>query len=332
MELTRRNFLKTCAAAGVAVTTASCLPGMHLAEAAGKDGGKMKYPENMQVPYSTGRDVPTIVMPKDACDTHHHIYDPVHFPYLPTDKRNQPPATVEIYRMLQHRLGLTRNVIIQPSAYGTDNSCILAAAREMGKKTTRAVVVVDPKISDHELETMAEQGACGIRYNVSRGAKLESAVLKRMADRIRGLGWNIQFWMPADMTVEFADTLKMLPVPLVFDHRGHLPQTQGTAHPAFQVITELMRDGRGWVKLSGLYQDSNGENNYADTVAVGQAYVAAEPSRVIWGTDWPHPSEFSAKKDMPNDAQLLNLLAAQAQDEQMRHRILVENPAELYHF
>lgn len=98
------------------------------------------------------------------------------------------------------------------------------------------------------------------------------------------------------------------------------------------MIVELMKSGKGWVKLSALYHDSNGADDYADTVAVGRAYVEAEPSRVVWGTDWPHPSEFTAKKDFPNDAHLLDLLAVQAADEKIRHRILVENPAELYKF
>jgi predicted TIM-barrel fold metal-dependent hydrolase len=93
-----------------------------------------------------------------------------------------------------------------------------------------------------------------------------------------------------------------------------------------------MQEGKAWVKLSALYHDSNLKNDYADTLTVGKAYVKAVPQRVVWGTDWPHPSEFSAKKDMPDDAHLLDLLALQAPDEVIRQQILVTNPAELYHF
>jgi len=331
MDLSRRDFIKGGAVACLSIAAGPYLTQM--VEAAEKGGTKyMKFEQNVQVPYSTGRDIPTISMPEGACDVCHHIYDPVRFPYLPDDIRNQPPATVDVYRMLQRKLGLTRNVIIQPSAYGTDNRCLLDALNHMGKENSRAIAVVDEQISNKELEKMAEKGVCGIRYNVSRGADFNSAAILKMADRIKGLGWNMHFWMPADTTVAAEEMLQQLPVPIVFDHRGHLPKGVGIDHPAFTVITRLMGEGKAWVKLSALYHDSKIENDYADTVAVGKAYVDFEMNRVLWGTDWPHPSEVSARKELPNDAHLLDLLAKQAPDEKIRKRILVDNPAELYHF
>lgn len=94
-----------------------------------------------QVPYCAGRNFPKYHIPKGACDCHHHIYDPVRYAYQPSDTRNQPPSTVDVYRMLQKKLGLSRNVIVQPSAYGTDNRCTLDALRAMGKEQTRAIVI-----------------------------------------------------------------------------------------------------------------------------------------------------------------------------------------------
>jgi D-galactarolactone isomerase len=331
MYLSRRDFIKGSAAACLSIAAGPYFTQM--VEAAEKGGTKsMKFEQNLQVPYSIGRDVPTISVPEGACDVCHHIYDPVRFPYLPDDIRNQPPATVDVYRMLQRKLGLTRNVIIQPSAYGTDNRCLTDALKQMGKRNSRAIAVVDEKISNQELEKMDKQGVCGIRYNVSRGADFDSVKILKMADRIKDMGWNMHFWMPADTTVAIADTLYKLSVPIVFDHRGHLPKGVGIEHPAFGIITRLMGDGKAWVKLSALYHDSKLENDYIDTVAVGKAYVDFEPKRVLWGTDWPHPSEVSARKELPNDAHLLDLLAKQAPDEKIRNQILVDNPAELYHF
>ncbi len=111
----------------------------------------MKFETGLQVPYSTGRNVPTIHIPENACDCQHHIYDPVRFAYMPEDTRNQPPATVDVYRMLQRKLGLTRNVIVQPSVYGTDNRCTLDALKQMGKNA-RAIVVIDDMLSEKRIK------------------------------------------------------------------------------------------------------------------------------------------------------------------------------------
>ena len=327
-HISRREFLKL--SAGAAVGTAVLLSPL-AALATEEREAKMKFTENLQVPYCTGRSVPQIAVPMNACDCAHHIFDPVRFPYKTDDVRNQPPAGVDVYRLLQKKLGLTRSVVVQASAYGTDNSCLVDALKQLGDNS-RGVAVVPYDVSDNELADLHAAGVRGLRYNVSRGAKLEPEKLLRMADRIKSLGWHMAFWVPADIAVNFADLFHKLPVPVVFDHRGHLPAEQGIRHPAFAMIAELMKSGKGWVKLSALYHDSNGADDYADTVAVGKAYVEAEPSRVVWGTDWPHPSEFTAKKDFPDDAHLLDLLAVQAADEKIRHRILVENPAELYKF
>lgn len=286
--------------------------------------------KGIQVPYSTGRNYPKLTMPEHACDSHHHIFNPVQFPYSDTDVRNQPPATVDVYQMLQKKLGLTRNVIVTPSAYGTDNSCTMDALRQMGKNA-RAVVVVDESISDDELKRMDQAGVRGIRFNVSRGSSCDEGMIRRMADRIAGLEWSMDFWMSADTTVEKARVLEELPCTVVFDHRGHLPADQGVRHEAFSIICELMKKEKVYVKLSALYHDST-EADHSDTIAVGRAYVDACADQVIWGTDWPHPSEFSAKRDMPNDADLLDALAVQAPDEADRKKILVDNPARLFRF
>ena len=286
--------------------------------------------KGMQVPYSTGRNYPLLTIPENSCDSHHHIFNPVEFPYVDTDVRNQPPATVDAYRMLQKKLGLTRNVIVTPSAYGTDNRCTLDALKKMGKNA-RAVVVVDDKITDKELEQMNQMGVRGIRFNITRGGSGDEETIRTLAERIAGLGWHVCFWMSADTTVNFADFLKSLPCPVVFDHRGHLPADTGTAHKAFRIITDMMQEGKAWVKLSALYHDSR-YADFHDTIAVGKAYVNEAPDQVLWGTDWPHPSEYTAKKDMPNDADLLDALLFQAESMENVKKILVTNPERLFGF
>jgi D-galactarolactone isomerase len=127
------------------------------------------------------------------------------------------------------------------------------------------------------------------------------------------------------------DLWNRLPMPLVFDHMGHLPQPQGINHPAFTVLRRLIDKGRTWVKLSGAYIDTKvGPPAYADTTKVAQAFAKAAPERMVWGSDWPHPGlPFDNK---PNDALLFDLLSEWVRNETDRHRILVENPEMLYGF
>lgn len=286
----------------------------------------------LQVPYCAGRRFPTLPVPANACDCHHHIYEPVRYPYVPEDVRNQPPAGVDAYRLLQKRLGTTRNVIVQPSAYGFDNTCTLDALRQMGD-SARGIVVINDTISDSELEAMHVLGVRGIRFNIANGGAKDRDAMMRLAQRVQPLGWHVQFWMSATDTVELEPFLSELPTPIVFDHRGHIPQPEGAAHPAFKAICQLIDQGKAWVKLSGLYHDTQaGDPTYADTVAVGKAFADFAPERMVWGTDWPHPSIFSERKPWPDDAAMLDLLAEQAPDEKTRQRILVTNPEILYGF
>ena len=286
----------------------------------------------LQVPYSAGRQRPTIPVPENACDCHHHIYEPVRFPYVPEDVRNQPPAGVDAYRLLQKRLGTTRNVIVQPSAYGFDNACTLEALEKMGD-SARAIVVIPESITADELDAMHALGVRGIRFNTASGGPKDYAAMQRLACRVHDWGWHVQFWVSAQDIVEVESFFSTLPNPLVFDHRAHLPQAEGIAHPAFRVICNLIEQGKTWVKLSGLYHDTKfGEPGYADTVSVGKAFAEFAPERMVWGTDWPHPSIFSERRPWSDDANMLDLLAEQVPDESIRHRILVTNPEILYGF
>ncbi|MFM9278848.1 amidohydrolase family protein [Paenibacillus jiagnxiensis] len=284
------------------------------------------------VPHSAGTNVPSIAIPDHACDCHHHIYDPLRFPYNPEDKRGQPSSTVQYYRKLQTRLGTTRNVIVTPSAYGTDNRCTLDALLQMGSNS-RAVVVVDSSVTEAELSNMHDFGVRGIRFNISTGAPKDFALIQSLAERIADFGWHIQFWMKADDTVEMSELLNKLACPIVFDHLGGIPLSVGIRHPACKIMCSLMEQGKAWVKLSGLYHLSlEGPPYYSDTLPLAAAFIETAPERVIWGSDWPHPSMYSAGKPMPNDADLIELLAVQSSNQEIFYKILVDNPARLYNF
>ena len=282
-----------------------------------------------QVRYSSGTAAATLKAPANACDCHMHIYDS-RFPVAANATLRPPDALVEDYRMLQQRTGTTRNVVVTPSTYGTDNSCTLDAMAKIGA-TARGVAVVDTSVSDDELKRLAGLGIRGIRFNLVQSGATTVDMLEPLAKRVNELGWHVQIHMLGDQIVQIADLLQRLPSPIVFDHMGRIPKDVGVEHPAFRVIVGLAEKGRAWVKLSGAYMDTKvGPPTYADSTKLAQAFAKAAPERMVWGSDWPHPTEKLENK--PDDAILFDLLAAWAPDDGLRQRILVDNPATLYGF
>lgn len=287
-----------------------------------------------QVPFSTGRLRPKLKVPQNVCDCHHHIYNPVEFPCDLMDERNQPPATVECYRLLQKRLGLTRNVIIQASAYGTDNSCLLNALNIMGTKNTKGIAVCRSDVQESDLEKMDHMGIKGLRVNLASQLKINTIdEIIPLSEKIDQFGWHMQFWINPNDIKELYPVLKKIKCDKVFDHRGHIPAEEGLNHPAFNILSTLLEDGKTWIKLSGLAHDTKvGAPTYSDTVLVGRSFVKLAPDRMLWGTDWPHPSSFTNLEKFPDDAHLLDLLAEQALTEENLYKILVTNPEKLYGF
>ena len=287
------------------------------------------------VPNSAGTEAPKLKAPANACDCHMHIYDGDRFPPARPgpQSRMQDNAAVAQYRLLQGRIGTTRTVIVQPAAYVIDNRVTLDGTAQLGSANTRGVAVVHPTVTDAELKTMADRGIRGIRFTVfdPRSAAVSIDMIEPLAKRVADLNWHIQIHMRADQIVENAALLESLPTQVVFDHLGRLPQPAPLDHPAFGIIRRMLDRGRTWVKLSGAYMDTNtGPPTYADKLAVAQAYIAAAPERVVWGSDWPHPTEKPEHK--PDDAALFDLLAEWAPDAAQRQRILVSNPEALYGF
>ena len=276
--------------------------------------------------WSAGIEAPRTVAPAGAADCHHHIFDK-RYPSVP-GMRDVPDASIEDYRALQKRLGLTRNVIVQSSVYGTDNSLLVDSLRVFGSQA-RGIAVVNESVTDAELKKLHDAGVRGVRFVLIRGNATSVGMLAPLSKRINDLGWHVDIHAPAGQYVEIADELRKLPSPIVFDHLGRVPQPAGDSHPAFAVFSELLDKGRAWMKLSGAYQDSKlGPPDYSDSSKLAATYVSRWPEPVIWGTDWPHPS--TANK--PNGAVLFDLLAAQAPSEAARRRILVDNPAALFGF
>jgi D-galactarolactone isomerase len=281
------------------------------------------------VKWSTGTEAPKLKAPANATDCHHHVYD-AKYPVDPKATLRPADALVDDYRALQKRIGTTRNVLVQPSTYGTDNRCHLDALKAFGP-TARMVAVVNDSVSTEELKRMHALGVRGIRFNLAFAGATTPEMLEPLSKRVNDLGWHIQINASAAKIMEVMPILERLPSPIVFDHLAHIPQPDGVNDPLYAKVRALMDKGRTWVKLSGAYADTKvGHPTYADSSAVARAYAKAAPERCVWGSDWPHPTEHT--KQLPDDAVLFDLLSDWVPDEKARHRVLVENPAALYDF
>lgn len=284
------------------------------------------------VPHSSGTRKPAVAAPEGACDAHIHVYDR-RFPLHGSPDAMLDNATADDYRLLQQRIGTQRTVVVQPRVHGTDNSVTLAAIQALGAERTRGVAVVRPEVSDAELERLHAGGIRGIRFTLytPANAATDFAMVEPLAHRVHAFGWHVQLHWSAAQIVEHSALLARLPCTIVLDHLARMPLPDAQAHPAFDVVSRLLDSGSTWIKLSGAYLDSQvgAQGGYADTTGVAQAWVRRAPERMVWGSDWPHPTEREAR---PDDAQLFDLLGQWVPDEAERHRVLVDNPARLYDF
>jgi predicted TIM-barrel fold metal-dependent hydrolase len=257
-----------------------------------------------------------------------HVYDADRFPPPRPGSRMTANALVADYRHFQQRIGTSRVVVVTPAAYHTDNEVTLDAIAQLGAQA-RGVAVVHPTVTDDELQRMTDGGVRGIRFTQfdPKTATTTMDMIEPLARRVQALGWHVQIHLRADQIVAAEDFLLGLPGTIVFDHLGRLTPPEGLSHPAFRIIRRMLDSGRTWMKLSGAYF-FGGPPAYAEAGNVARAYIAAAPERMVWGSDWPHPTE----KEKPDDAALFDLLGDWAPDDATRHRILVENPAQLYGF
>ena len=279
------------------------------------------------VRWSGGTERPKLKPPPNACDCHHYVYDRRY----PIDRRGirfPGDASVADYRALQRRLGVARQVIVQPSTYGLDNRVTLAALAASGPNA-RAVLVVADSVSDDELRRMHERGVRGVQFNFAPHGPTTPAMIEPLSRRINEFGWHIEVNVWAAQLPETVPILARVPSPIVLDHLGHIPEPEGVRHPLFAMVRGLIDRGRAWVKLAAPYDATKtGPPSYADSSALARAYVEIAPERVVWGSNWPHPGE----DPKPDDALLFDLLVDWVPDEKLRQRILVENPAALYDF
>jgi D-galactarolactone isomerase len=257
-----------------------------------------------------------------------HIYEPGYTLRADAPHSGQP-GTLKHYLEIKNKLGLTRTVIVQPSGYATDNACTLDAMAKLGD-AARGVAIVDPNAPDSEIEHMTKRGMRGIRYHMMGNPVLGWDTMSRMASRVAPFGWHVQLQCESKMFGEYAAMLKKLPCDLVIDHMGRFDAATTDQDPNWRAMMDLIGSGRCWIKLSGPYYGSkSGPPRYEDKTHIARSLIKAAPDRMVWATNWPHPS---FKNKFPDEGGLLDLLAEWTGDERLRKKILVTNPAKLYGF
>jgi len=242
-----------------------------------------------------------------------------------------------------HRdLHISRAVIVQPSVYGTDNSCTLDAMKQYGARA-RGIAVLPSAMPSTTLDAMERAGIRGVRINLRTAGdtnldevrhRLTSAI-----EQVRGRKWHVQVYAALPVIAGLSDIVLASSVPVVFDHFGGAQGASGLQQPGFDKLLQLVGSGKGYVKISGAYRASISAPDYPDAAPLARALITANPQRILWGSDWPHPDTGSGRKPSDvslqlrvDDSHLLNLLATWVPDATLRKTILVDNPATLYAF
>ncbi|WP_219218665.1 amidohydrolase family protein [Variovorax boronicumulans] len=276
---------------------------------------------------------PAFRLPAGACDAHCHVFGPAaRFPYSPKRTYEPPDAPAARLRALHALLGIERVVLVQASVHGHDNSAMMDAIAQ-SPETYRGVAMVPASVSDAELQALHRGGVRSVRFNFVRrlGGAPDLDAIRSIARRVKPLGWHLVLHFdPQDLPV-YRAFLDELPVPYVIDHMGRVLAEGGLQQAPFDALLELMKDERCWVKVSGAERTSHLLSTgpglpFEDAVPFARRLVEAAPDRVLWGTDWPHPSV----REMPDDGKLVDLLPLFSDDPAVLHKLLVDNPTRLY--
>jgi len=266
--------------------------------------------------------------PAGTTDTHMHFYDGAASAAPGTP--NPGKFTVPMYQELQRRLGMGRVVVVQPNAYRDDNRVTLESMKAIGKNA-KGVAVVKPGVAEAELERMTKAGICAVRIMTLHGGMLGFDVMDAVVAQVHPFGWHANIQLDGRELPKYEAQIKRLPGKFVIDHTGKFLEPVAPEHETFKSLLRLVDTGRCWVKLSAPYETSKtGAPKYEDVGKLAKALVKKAPERMLWASNWPHPSV--PKEKRPADEDLLDLLLDWAPVEATRRKILVDNPAELYGF
>jgi predicted TIM-barrel fold metal-dependent hydrolase/predicted NBD/HSP70 family sugar kinase len=293
---------------------------------------------------SQPRTAVAFAVPAGACDCHVHVFgaEPA-FPFVAARGYTPPSASAAELTQLQQTLHLSRVVIVQPSVYGSDNSCTLDGMRQLGEQA-RGVAVIDDKTSNAALDEMHRAGIRGVRVNLETAGETDPELARRnLADaveRVGPRGWHVQVYTRLSVIAQLREDVEKLPIPIVFDHFGGAQAAAGVDQPGFAALLGLATAGHASVNVSAADRSSQKAPAYGDVAPLARALIAANPERILWGSDWPHPHHAIPGRELDpvtpffdiDDGLALNQLQFWARSAAVRRKILVDNPARLYDF
>lgn len=268
------------------------------------------------------------IFPEGACDTHFHVFgSPDEFPFIAERSYTPPPATIEHYWETFGPLGLDRCVLVQPSVYGRDHSLLKRTLSNAMPGTMRGVAVIFEDTPDSEIEELHRLGVRGARCNALFKGGVSIDNLHSIADRVKGLGWHIQLLVNIDLDLHLVQSLAEKGMTVVVDHFGHPSNCRDTGSLGIKSLRSMLQDGCVWVKFSGSYRLSPAVSAVDPAVLpLAQSLAHANPNRIVWGSDWPHPG-INAKSTA--SVELAHLITDWFPEE-IRCKALVDNPSQLY--
>lgn len=274
---------------------------------------------------------PLLRLPANSCDAHCHVFGPFDRYPLPDDRSFDPSAAPETaLRHLHERLGFSRAVIVQSQGHGFDHRAMLDALRA-GAGRYKGVALVRPGDPDALLTEYAANGVCGARFNflAHLGGRPDLEAVRTVAARIRPLGWHLAIHVAGRDIIEFSPFIRSLDLPVVIDHMARVDIDEGADSLSVRALCALLDTGNVWVKLSGADRMSKTGAPFDDTLAVARRFAEHAPERVLWGSDWPH---VNLGHPMPDDGDLVDLIARIVPDDARRIQMLVDNPAHFFGF
>lgn len=273
---------------------------------------------------------PKLKAPPGACDSHIHLFGPVaKYPFAADSPYQAHEATPETFIALQDTLGLSTAVIVSPGGYGRDYS-LLADTLTKYPTRFRGIALLRDDVPSSEIARLTKLGVRGMRMMSHKRGQHVPNYSPEIAARVHEHGWHIQFYPHGTDIVEYADKLLALRNPIVLDHFASIPASGGTEQPAVKAVLKMLDSGKVWLKLSGPMRCTAEPPPYPSLTPLARLFVKHAPERMVWGSDWPHVNLDGMV--MPNDGDLLDLLAEWVPDEVIRNRILVDNPNALYGF
>ena len=331
-------------AAGAGSTPAWRAPRREPAASRSGKAGSKAATSGRTVTASQPTTAPGFAVPAGACDCHVHVFGKAaKFAFAARRGYTPPPASASELLALLQALHLSRVVIVQPSVYGSDNACTLDGLRRLGTRA-RGVAVIDEATTNEALDAMHRAGIRGVRVNLATAGESDPSQARRnlaaAVERVAPRGWHVQVYTELSVIAALGDEVASLGVPIVFDHFGGATAARGINQPGFAALLALVAAGHAYVKVSAAYRSSDKAPAYDDVGPLARALIAANPERILWGTDWPHPHAAAPRAAADaiapfydiDDGLALNQLNSWAPNAAIRRKILTENPARLYDF